>query len=112
MSYVGQAVTFSVQFTDRSGSAANPTTTTLTLLEELTGEERRWTYDASPVEGTHYPEGASAIETTATGAFELVYIPRTEERHTGQWDGVGNDVDQVFPFTLMVRHSGLSSVES
>lgn len=112
MSYVGQAVTFTVQFTNLSGSAANPTTTTLLLLEELSGEERLWTYNAVPVSGTHYPAGANPITTTGTGAFSLVYVPRTEERHTGQWNGVGNSVDQVFPFTHFVRHSGLSSVES
>jgi hypothetical protein len=103
-----------VQFTDiDTGDAANPTTVTLFLLEELPGgEERMWTYNAVPVEGTHYPTGENPITTTGTGAFELEYVPRIEERHTGEWKGAGNNVHQVFPFTFFVRHSGLQSIES
>jgi len=108
MAQVGNSITFSVAFTNASGSATDPTVVTFSLREHLDGTERQWTYNAVPVEGTHYPTGANPIVRDSAGAFHVVYVTRKPERHVGFWLGTGT-VNQSSQTTEFVRHSDLTS---
>jgi hypothetical protein len=99
-------------FTNSSGTAADPTVVRFFLREGVDGAELLWTYDGSPVEGTHYPAGASPIEQDSTGNYSVRWVTRKPERHTGFWHGAGNDVDQTAQTTYFVRHSDLESIGS
>lgn len=111
MSFVGSLLTWAVKFTNSTGSDADPTEVTFLLREELDGTELEWTYDGSPVEGTHYPTGMNPIEKDSTGDFHLEFVSRKPERHTGFWEGNGNDVFQTTQTTAFVRHSLLEAME-
>lgn len=108
MAHIGQALTFSVAFTNDSDTAADPATVKFYLREEVDGTELEWTYDDSPVEGTHYPEDMNPITTDSTGTYELVFVARKPERHTGFWNGTGNSVEQSSQVTAFVRHAGVT----
>lgn len=112
MAHIGQAITYSIVFTNASGVETDPTSVRFFLREGVDGTELLWTYDAVPTLGTHYPVGANPIERSGAGNFSLVWVTRKPERHTGFWHGAGNDVDQTAQTTYFVRHSELESIDS
>lgn len=109
--HIGSTITWEVQFTDTdSGDAADPDTVEFFLREEIDGTELRWIYSESPSEGTHYPEGFSAMTKEGTGNYRVRERARKPERHSGLFVGSGNDGnDQVFEMTVFVRHSPIAS---
>lgn len=110
MAFVGSALTFSVKFTDAAGSDADPDNITFWLREGIDGTELEWTYNASPVEGTHYPVGMNPIVRDSLGDFSLVFVSRKPERHTGFWQGSGT-IFQVSQVTAFVPHSDIAALE-
>jgi len=110
MASIGDTLTYSVLFENSSGTATDPTTVQFFLREGVDGTELSWTYNASPVAGTHYPVGANPITKSATGAYALAWVSRKPERHTGFWVGTGT-VYQAQQDTQFVRHSGVSATE-
>ena len=110
MAYVGQKLTFAVQFTDDDSIAANPTTVRFWLREGVDGTELEWTYAASPVEGTDYPDGMNPIERDSTGNYHVDWVARKPERVTGFWIGSGT-VEQTSQTTFFVRHSELEAID-
>lgn len=110
MAHVGSTHTFSVEFTNTSGTATDPTVITFFLREHIDGTEREWTYNAVPVEGTHYPTGTNPVVKDGTGAYHLAYVPRKAERHTGFWLGTGT-VNQSSQVTALVRHSEVEAID-
>ncbi len=110
MAHVGQAITYSIVYTNSSGVETNPTTSRFFLREGVDGTELQWTYDAAPVAGTHYPVGANPIVRNGAGNDSVEWVTRKPERHTGFWHGAGNDVDQTSQVTYFVRHSEVESV--
>jgi len=111
MAHTGEALVYSELFTNTSGSATDPSTIRFFLREGIDGTELQWTYNASPVEGTHYPTGANPITRSAAGTYALRWIARKAERHTGFWHGAGNSVDQTSQVTYFVRHAEVQSVD-
>lgn len=111
MAYIGHGLTFSVQFTNTSGIAADPTTVVFFLREEVDGTELQWTYNAAPTEGTHYPTGMNPVVRDASGQYHVVFVARKPERHTGFWKGTGNSVNQTSAVTAFVRHAAISLAE-
>lgn len=111
MAFVGQAITWSIVFTDSAGAATDPTTARFFLRESVDGEEEQWTYNGSALEGTHYPTGAAPIVRNSQGNYSLRWVTRKPERHTGFWHGAGNDVDQTSQTTVFVRHSDVETIE-
>jgi hypothetical protein len=109
MATIGDPLTFPVLFTNASGTASDPTTVRFFLLEGVDGTELEWTYDASPVSGTHYPVGANPITKSATGTYSLVWVSRKPERHTGFWLGSGTTF-QSQQDAQFVRHSEVGAV--
>lgn len=112
MSTIGSTLPFSVKFTDSAGADDDPTTVTFRLREDIDGTERLWTYDASPVEGTHYPAGTNPIVRDSEGDYSLQYVARKVERHTGFWKGTGSAPDQTKVQTFLVRYSGVVDIDS
>lgn len=110
MAHIGSTHTFSVEFTNTSGTATDPTTVTLFVREHIDGTEREWTYNAVPVEGTHYPTGTNALAKDGTGAYHLAYVPRKAERHVAFWKGTGT-VSQTSQTTVFVRHSDVEAID-
>jgi hypothetical protein len=108
--HVGGTVTFTVAFTNTSGSATDPTTVSFWLNEVVDASEREWTYNAAPVEGTHYPTGANPIVKDATGNYHVVYVTRKAERHVGFWLGTGT-VNQSSQTTVFVRHTDVRAID-
>jgi hypothetical protein len=111
MAHVGQAITYSIVFTNSSGVETDPTTARFFLREGVDGVEQLWTYNAAAVEGTHYPTGATPIIKDGTGNYSVEWVTRKPERHVGFWHGVGNDVDQTSQTTYFVRHSDLEAID-
>ena len=111
MAFIGQLLTFSIQFTNTSGIAADPTVVKFYLREELDGTELEWTYNAAPVSGTDYPTGMNPITRDSAGAYEVPFVARKPERHTGVWKGSGNSVNQSSLTTAFVRHAAVNLVE-
>jgi hypothetical protein len=111
MAHVGQALTFSIVFTNSSGVETDPTTVRFFLRESVDGVEQQWLYDAAPSQGAHFPVGATAMETSGTGNYSVTWVTRKPERHVGFWHGAGNDVDQTSQTTYLVRHSDVESVD-
>lgn len=110
MATIGQELDYSNQFTNTSGGAADPTTVTFRLVEAIDGTELLWTYNVSPVSGTHYPVGANPIVRLSTGLYTVAWIARKPERTTGRWQGSGV-VFQTGETTFLVRHSAVPSLE-
>lgn len=111
MAYIGHGLTFSVQFTNTSGTATDPTTVVFFLREGVDNTELQWTYNASPVSGTHYPSGMNPVVRDSSGAYHVVFVARKPERHTGFWKGTGNSVDQTSTSTAFVRHAAIDLAE-
>jgi hypothetical protein len=107
---VGGTTTFSVAFTSTTGTATDPTVITFLLREGIDGTEREWTYNAVPIQGTHYPTGTNPIVRDSAGAFHVVYVTRKPERHVGFWRGTGT-VNQSSQVTVFVAHSDVVLVE-
>lgn len=110
MAFIGQQLTFSVQFTNSSGIAADPTTTLFFLREGVDGTELQWTYNAAAVEGTHYPTGMNPVVKDSTGNYHVAFVARKPERHTGFWKGTGT-VNQTSTTTYFVRHADINLAE-
>lgn len=110
MAHIGQTLTFSVLFTDEDSIAADPTVVTFFLREGIDGTELEWTFNAVPIEGTHYPTGMNPIEKDSTGNYSLPFVSRKAERHTGFWRGTGA-VNQTSQVTVFVRHSDIEAVD-
>lgn len=111
MAHIGQALTFSVVFTNTSGVETDPTTVEFLLRESVVGTESYWTYNASPTEGVHYPTGANPIVRASAGNYSVRWVTRQPERHVGFWEGSGNSTDQTSQTTSFVRHSDLEAVD-
>lgn len=112
MAHIGQAITYSVVFTNSSGVETDPTTIRFFLREGVDGTELEWTYNAAAVEGTHYPVGANAVVRSSAGNFSVKWVSRKPERHVGFWSGAGNSVDQTSQTTYFVRHSDVELIDS
>lgn len=110
MAYFGQALTFSVVFTNTSGVEADPTVVTFWLREGIDGTELQWTYAAVPVAGTDYPVGANPVVKDSTGNYHVVWVARKPERLTAFWLGTGT-VDQSSQTTVFVRHTEVSAID-
>lgn len=111
MAHVGQAATFSTVFTNTSGVETDPTSVRFFLREGVDGVEQLWTYNAAPVEGTHYPTGANPVVRASAGNYSVKWVTRKPERHTGFWHGAGNSVDQTSQVTYFVRHAEVATVD-
>jgi hypothetical protein len=112
MAHIGQLLTFSVVFTNNTtGVATDPTTVSFFLREAIDGTELQWTYNAAPVEGTHYPTGANPVVKDSTGTYHVAWVSRKAERHAGVWRGTGNSVNQASQTTAFVRHSDVVLVD-
>lgn len=110
MATMGDPLTYSVVFENSAGTAADPSVVRFFLREGVDGTELEWTYNASPVSGTHYPVGANPVVKDATGTYHVVWVSRKPERHTGFWLGSGT-VFQSQQETQNVRHSEVGAVE-
>lgn len=111
MAHVGQAVTFAIVYTNSSDVETNPTSSRFFLREGVDGVELQWTYNAAPVEGTHYPTGANPIVRGSAGNDSVEWVARKPERLTGFWHGAGNDVDQTAMVTYFVTHTGIAAID-
>lgn len=112
MAHIGQAITYSIVFTNSAGVETDPTTVRFFLREGVDGVENLWLYTSdTPTEGEHYPVGANPITRSGAGNFAVEWVTRKPERHTGFWHGAGNDVDQTAQTTYFVRHSELASID-
>jgi hypothetical protein len=111
MAGIGSTLTFEVTFTDAAGAAADPDTVGFWLREGIDGTESEWIYDASPVEGTHFPVGANAIVRASAGVYSVAWVTRKAERHTGAWAGSGTVPTQSSEISYLVRHSGIAALE-
>lgn len=108
---LGNRYTFSAPtFTTANGTATDPTTVKFYLREEIDGTELEWTYNASPVAGTHYPVGMQPIVRVSAGLFTVAYDTRKPERVTGLFVGTGV-VYGATQLTLFVRHVELSLLD-
>jgi hypothetical protein len=110
MAYIGQQLTFSVQFTNSSSVAADPTAIVFFLREDVDGTELQWTYNAAPVSGTDYPTGMNPMVKDSTGNYHVAFAARKPERHTGVWKGSGA-VSQTSLTTYFVRHAAVNLLE-
>jgi len=110
MATIGSGLTFEVEFTNDAGAAADPTTITFYLREHIDGTELTWIYNASPVEGTHYPTGFDAMVRDSLGNFHVDWTARKAERHIGFWLGAGA-VSQTAQSTVFVSHTEIELVE-
>jgi hypothetical protein len=110
MAFIGQLLTFSVQFTNTSSLATDPTTIRFFLREGVDGTELQWTYAALAVEGTDYPTGMNPVVKDSTGNYHVAFVARKPERHTGFWLGTGA-VNQTSETTYFVRHADLNLAE-
>lgn len=107
---IGSKIAWAVKFTNGAGADADPASVRFLLREEVDGTELEWIYSASPVAGTHYPTGMSALVKDSTGDYSLAFVARKPERHTGVWLGSGT-VDQTTQNTVFVRHSLFEAME-
>lgn len=109
--FVGSTLTFTKKFVDANGADADPSTVKFYLREGIDGVELEWTFNAAPVEGTHYPIGFNPIVKDSTGDYHVLVVARKPERQTGAWRGVGgvNDSSQT---TYFVRHSEVSILDA
>lgn len=108
MTFIGDGVTFSKQFLNASGVAANPTTVQIRVREEIDGTEIYW--DILPTT----PSGFNAISVNpgaVTGLYTLRFVARKLGRLTGYWVGAGNSVNQALVQTFFVRHSGIAAID-
>lgn len=104
MSYfIGSTLTYSKKFTNSSGSDADPATVRFVLQEAIDGTELEWRYSTTPVAGTHFPVGATAMVRDSEGDYHVSYIARKTERHVGYWLGSGVVYDSS-QTTYFVRH--------
>lgn len=110
MAFIGSLITYSVIFTNSSNEAADPTLVQFWLRENVDGTELEWSYNASPVEGTHYPTGANPVVKDSTGNYHVDWVSRKPERHTGFWQSSGT-IYQTSLTTVFVRHTALAGVE-
>ena len=111
MSYfVGERYTFTKTFL--SGSTPTDPTTFIKfhLREEVDGTELEWTYNGSPVAGTHYPVGMNAMGRTSAGIYTVAFDLRKPERVTGFFVGAGTvfDAEQT---TVLVRHVEIRAID-
>jgi hypothetical protein len=97
-------------FATSAGTATDPTVVKFYLREHVDGTELEWTYNASPVSGTHYPVGMQPITRTSAGLYAVAYDSRKPERVTGFWVGTGTVYDALQE-TLFVRHSELAILD-
>lgn len=101
---LGNRYTFSSPtFQTSAGTATDPTVVKFYMREEVDGTELEWTYNASPVAGTHYPVGMQPVARASAGVYSVPYDTRKPERVTGLWVGTGTVYDAVQQ-TLFVRH--------
>lgn len=108
--YVGDRYTFTKVFLLGSTPTDPTTSIKFWLREHIDGTELEWTYDASPVAGTHYPVGMNAMVRNSAGSYSVPYDTRKPERQTGLFVGVGTvfDAEQT---TIFVRHSEIEAIE-
>lgn len=107
---LGGRHTFSHTFTNSSGTATDPTAIKFYLREEIDGTEFEWTYNASPVSGTHYPAGMQPIVRASAGVYTVAYDTRKPERVTGFYVGTGVVYDAA-AYPLFVRHVDLAIID-
>lgn len=108
---LGTRYSFSHTFLNSSGTATDPTTAVkFYMREHADGTELEWTYNASPVSGTHYPTGMQPITKSGTGVYALAYDTRKPERVTGLWVGTGTVFDSKQQ-TLFVRHVESATID-
>lgn len=105
---IGSSHSFSILFENAAGTATDPTSIRFFLREELDGAELEWTYNAAPVEGTHYPTGMNPITRASAGSYALSWVTRKPERQTGVWVGFGT-VFSSEQQTIFVRHSDVAA---
>lgn len=111
MSYtLGDQYTFQKVFTNSAGTATDPTLIKLYLREEIDQTELEWTYNASPVSGTHYPAGMNAMVRNGTGDYSVAYVLRKPERITAAFVGTGAVVDAEV-ITVLVRYTGIDALD-
>lgn len=107
---LGTSYSFTFHVENAAGADADPTTVIFWLREWIDGTELQWTYNASAVEGTHYPVGMNPIVKDSTGDYSLVFVTRKPERNAGFWQGIGS-VYYSKPETVFVRHSEVQAVD-
>lgn len=108
---LGSSYTFTFHVENAAGADADPTTVIFWLRECIDGTELQWTFNASPVSGTHFPVGMNAIVKDSVGDYSLVWVTRKPERHGAWWQGIGT-VFYSRAETLFVRHSEIAAVEN
>ena len=108
---LGSSYTFTFHVENAAGADADPTTVVFWLREWIDGTELQWTFNASPVSGTHYPAGMNPIVKDSTGDYSLVWVTRKPERNAGFWQGIGS-VYYSKPEVVFVRHSEVEAVEN
>jgi len=107
---LGTLYTFAHVFPNDLGVAADPGVVKFYAREHVDGTELEWTYNVSPVAGTHYPVGMNPIVRNSAGNYDLDYVARKPERVTGFWLGTGTIFDSVQQ-TLFVRHAESATVD-
>lgn len=108
---LGNRHTFtSPTFATSAGTATDPTVVKFYLREHVDGTELEWTYNASPVAGTHYPVGMNAVVRVSAGLYTVAYDSRKPERVTGFWVGTGT-VFVAQQETLFVRHAESATID-
>jgi hypothetical protein len=107
---LGTRYSFTHTFLNSSGTATDPTTVKFYLREQVDGSEYEWTYNASPVSGTHYPVGMQPVTKSGTGIYAVAYDAKKPERVTGMFVGTGvvYDSEQT---TLFVRHAEIATLD-
>lgn len=110
---LGAPISFTAHFEDSAGADADPTTVKFFLREEVDGTELEWEYNASAVEGTHYPTGQNAMVKGSTGDYSVAFVARKPERLTAFWKGVGGSFVTTTTnlSTVFIRHSEIALVE-
>lgn len=110
---IAQTFTFTVNFLDAAGADVDPTVVKMYLREEIDATELEWTYNAAPVEGTHYPVGMNPVVRDSAGDYHVLFLFRKAERHTCFFAGFGNNVVTTVQNqrTMFVRHAGIALVE-
>lgn len=111
MANLGSLITWSGHFENSSGVDADPSLVTFRLREHIDGTELVWIYSGSPVEGTNYPTGMSAMVKDSTGDYHVPFTARKTERHAGFWTGPGTVCDSPAA-AAFVRHPGIEALEA
>lgn len=108
---LGTRHSFEHTFLNGSGVETNPSSVKFYLREHVDGTELEWTFNASPVEGTHYPTGMQPIVKSGTSTYSVAYDARKPERVTGTFVSSGTVYEGV-QLTLFVRHAEIESLDA